>query len=78
MAVIVETSDLLHTVIAALVAGIGITAAFSLAIWGAARFAELSRGDRPLAAGGAAVVGVVALMVTLGAIVVGIVVMMSK
>ena len=78
MAVVVQTHELLQTTIASVVAGVGIAAAFSLAIWGAARFVELSREERPLAAGGAALVGVLALTVTLAAVVVGIVVMSSK
>jgi hypothetical protein len=78
MAVVVETRELLETVVASLVAGVGITAVFSVAIWGAARFVELSRSDRPVAAGGAAVLGLLALGGTLGAVVVGIVVMTSK
>jgi hypothetical protein len=78
MAVVVETRELAETVVASLVAGVGITAVFSVAIWAAARFVELSRADRPLAAGGAAAVGLVGLAATLGAVVVGIVVMTSK
>jgi hypothetical protein len=78
MATIVETKELLETVIASLIAGIGITTIFSVAIWGGARFADLSRGGRPLAAGAAAVLGGLALLTTLAAVVVGIVVMTSK
>jgi hypothetical protein len=78
LAVIVQTKELAQSVVASVVAGVGVTFAFSMAIWGAARFADLSRDERPLAAAGAAVVGVVALAVTLGAVVVGIVVMTSK
>lgn len=77
-ATILQTTDLLETVIASFVAGVGVTAAFSVAIWGGARFVDLSRGGRPLAAGAAAVVGVLALATTLAAVVVGIVVMTSK
>lgn len=78
MAVIVQGKELLQSVIASVVAGVGVTLAFSMAIWGAVRFVDLSRGDRPLAAAGAVLVAVVALAVTVGAIVVGIVVMTSK
>ena len=74
MAVVVETKELLETVVASLVAGVGITAVFSVAIWGAARFVELSRGDRPVAAGAAATLGLLAVAVTLGAVAVGIIV----
>ena len=78
MAVIVETKELLETVVASLVAGVGIITVFSIAIWGAARFVDLSRSERPLAAGAAALVGALALATTLGAVVVALVVMTSK
>lgn len=78
MATLVETKELLETVIASAIAGIGITAIFSVAIWGGARFADLSRDGRPVAAGAAAALGVLALVTTLAAVVFGIVVMTSK
>jgi hypothetical protein len=78
MAVVVETSELLQTVVASVVAGVGITAVFSVAIWGAARFVDLSRGDRPAAAAAAAALGIVAMAATLGAVAVGIAVMISN
>jgi hypothetical protein len=78
MAVIVETEELLHTVIASMVAGVGITAVFAVAIWGAARFVDFSLDERPLAAAGAAVLGILALLATLAAVAVGLVVMTSK
>ncbi len=77
MAVVVETRELLETVVASLVAGVGITVVFSVAIWGVARFADLSRNERPLAAGAAAVLGGLAALVTLAVVVLGIVVMSS-
>jgi hypothetical protein len=78
MAVIVETKNLLETVLASLVAGVGVTVIFSVAIWGAARFADLSRDDRPIAAGGAAALAALALAATLGAVALGIVAVTSK
>lgn len=78
MAVIVETKDLVQTVIASLVAGVGITVVFSVAIWGTARFADLSRNERPLAAGAAAALAVLAGLATLAGVVYGIVAMASK
>jgi hypothetical protein len=78
MATIVETGDLARTVIASLIAGVGVTAIFSLAIWGGARFVDLSREGRPLAAGAAATLGAVALAATLAAVAVGILVMTTK
>jgi len=78
IATILQTTDLLETVGASLVAGVGVTAAFSVAIWGGARFADLSRGGRPIAAGAAAALGALALMTTVAAVVVGIIVMTNK
>ena len=77
-ATILQTTDLLETVIASFVAGVGVTVTFSVAIWGGARFVDLSRDGRPLAAGAAAALGAVALATTLAAVVVGIVAMTSK
>lgn len=78
MAVVVETKELLETVAASLVAGVGITVVFSVAIWGVARFADLSRNERPLAAGAAAALAGLAVLVTVAAVVFGIAVMSSK
>jgi hypothetical protein len=78
LAVVVETKELLQTVLASLVAGVGITVVFSIAIWGAARFVDLSRSERPVAAGAAAAVGGLALAATLAAVVAGLLVMTSK
>jgi hypothetical protein len=78
LAVVVETKELAETVVASLVGGVGVTVVFSIAIWGTARFAELSRGDRPLAAAGAAAVAMLALAATAASVVLGIIVMTSK
>jgi hypothetical protein len=78
MAVVVETKELLETVVASVVAGVGITVIFSVGIWGIARFADLSRNERPLAAGAAATLAALAGLATLGAVAFGIVVMSSK
>jgi hypothetical protein len=78
MAVVVETKDLLETVAASLIAGVGVTVIFSIAIWGAARFADLNRDERPLAAGAAAVVAALALVLTFASVAFGIVVMTRK
>jgi hypothetical protein len=78
MAVIVETKELMQTVVVSLIGGVGVTVVFSIGIWGAARFAELTRGDRPVAAIGAATVAVAALLGTLAAVALGIVVMTRK
>jgi hypothetical protein len=78
IATIVEGKELLQAVVASVVAGVGVTFVFSVAIWGAARFADLSRSDRPVAASAAAVISVLALLVTAAAVVVGIIAMTSK
>jgi hypothetical protein len=78
MAVVVETKELLETVVASLIAGVGMTVVFSIAIWGVARFADLSRNERPLAAGAAAALAGLALAVTLAGVVFGIIVMTRK
>jgi len=78
VATIVETKELVETVIASVIAGVGVTAVFSVAIWGGARFVDFSRDGRPVAAAAAVAVSVLALGATLAAVAFGIVVMTSK
>jgi hypothetical protein len=78
IATIVEGKELLQTVVAAVVAGVGVTFAFSVAIWGFGRSVELGNEDRRLAAGSAAAAGGLALLLVLAAVVFGIVVMTHK
>jgi hypothetical protein len=78
IATLVEGKELLETVGASVVAGIGVTFVFSVAIWGVARFADLSRNERSLMAGAAALVACLALLATVGIVVVGIIAMTSK
>ncbi len=75
---IVETKELLQTVAAAFVAGVGVTATFSLLIVAVARFADLRREERPMLAVVAGGLAVVSLAVSAAAIVLGIVVMTSE
>jgi hypothetical protein len=75
---IVETKDLVETVVFAFVAGVGVTVIFSVAIWGVARFIDLSQEERPAAAGAAATVAGLALLAVVAAMVIGIVVMAGK
>jgi hypothetical protein len=77
-ATIVEGRQLLETVIASLIAGVGVTFVFSIAIWGFGRFADLSRGEKPVAAAAAAATAALALAAVGAAVVVGIVVMTKK
>jgi hypothetical protein len=78
LATVVDTEALLKTVAAAFVAGVGVTLIFSLAILGAARFAELSRDGRPVAAASFGALAIVALAAAAAAVTVGIIVMTSK
>jgi len=78
LATVVETKELLQTVLFASVAGVGVTLVFSLAIWGATRFADLSRDQRPLAAAAAGALSVLALLSCVAAAVIGIIVMTQK
>lgn len=78
MATLVAGRELIETVIASTVAGIGVTFAFSVAIWGAARFGEHSRGGQHLAAAGSAAVAAAGMVAVAVAIVAGILVMMGK
>jgi hypothetical protein len=78
LATIVHTDELLSTVAAAVVAGIGVTFAFSVGIWGAGQFVELSRNERPVAAAAAGVVGGLALVCVAAALTIGIIVMTGK
>ncbi|MGN6814662.1 MAG: hypothetical protein ACTHK3_01055 [Solirubrobacterales bacterium] len=78
IATIVEARDLWQTVVASVVAGVGVTFAFSVAIWGFGQFAELSRNERPVVAAFAAITGILALVCVAAAVIVGIVVMTHK
>jgi hypothetical protein len=74
---ILDVSQLAQVVEAALIAGVGISLAFSLVIRGAVRAAE-HRHERPFAAGLHALLATLAMLVCLGAIVFGVSTMLSK
>jgi hypothetical protein len=78
IATLVQGKELLQTVAASVVAGVGVTFAFSVAIWGIGESSELSRNGRPLGAAVAAVAASVALTCVAAALVGGIIVMTSK
>ncbi len=78
IATIVEGKEMLETIVASILAGVGVTFSFSVAIWGVGRFADLSRSERPAAAAAAATVTALALTVVGAAVVFGIVAMTSK
>jgi hypothetical protein len=78
VAEIVEGKALLETVAYSLVAAIGVTTAFSIAIYGATRAAELRRDERPVAATASAALAGIGLITCVAAIVLGVVVMTTK
>jgi predicted RecB family nuclease len=78
LATIVETKDLLLTVAASLIAGIGVTAAFSIVIFGITRSTDAARNDQPVLATAAGALSALAGLVVVAAIVFGIVVMTQK
>ncbi|HET7588963.1 MAG TPA: hypothetical protein VFK14_02085 [Solirubrobacterales bacterium] len=78
IATIVQWKELWQTVVASLVAGVGIIFAFSVGIWGSGQFIELSRSERPVAATAAGVVASLAFLCVAAAVVVGIIVMTQK
>jgi uncharacterized membrane protein YidH (DUF202 family) len=78
LATVIETKELLETVAASLIAGVGVTAAFAILIFGVTRSADMVRDERPLLATAAGGLAAVALIVVAAAITVGIVVMTRK
>ena len=78
LATIVDTEALLKTIVAAFIAGVGVTLIFSLAILGASRFVDLSRDGRSAGAIAFGALTVVTLLAALVAVAVGIVVMTRK
>jgi hypothetical protein len=77
-ATIIETKELLETVAASVIAGLGLTIAFSIAVYGATRFADLSRDQRPVAATAAIAMAILAFLACIAAVVIGVLVMTSK
>jgi hypothetical protein len=75
---LVDWAALGKVVVAALVAGIGVTCAFSFAVLAATRSAEMRRSNRAAEASAFVALGLVAVAVCVGAIVLGIIVMSSK
>lgn len=74
---ILDIGQLAQVVEAALIAGIGVSIAFSLVIRGAVRASE-HRQARPFAASAYALMAVLGMLVCLGAIVFGVTTMLSK
>jgi hypothetical protein len=78
IAEVVDLGGLWNTVLASLVAGMGLTVAFSIAVLGAVRFQELRRAGQPWAAAAFGALGAVGLLVVLAGIVVGLAIMLEK
>jgi hypothetical protein len=75
IATIVHTDELLKTIAAAVIGGIGVTFIFSVGIWGAGQFTESNRNGRPAAATAAAVVGALAFACVAAAVILALIVM---
>jgi hypothetical protein len=78
IAAIVDTDALLQVIWTSLVAGLGVTAAYGLAIVGGTRALELGRVGRTRKAVAYGVVGAVSAVAVAGAIVAGIVLLTDK
>jgi hypothetical protein len=78
LATVVETEALLETVAAALISGVGITAAFAILVFGATRSADMARDERPVLAFATGGLAVIALLAVVASIVVGIVLMAQE
>ncbi len=77
IASLVDTDGLIESAVAALVAGAGLTIAFSLAVYGVSRFADARRGGPSIAGGAAVVIAALGLLASAAAIVAGLVIMLS-
>jgi hypothetical protein len=75
---IIDGSHLFRVVWVSLASGLGVTAAYAVAIVGASRAVELQRDGRAVEAAVFAIVGIVALTAVLAAIVLGIVALADK
>jgi hypothetical protein len=78
VATVVDTHVLWKLVVSALVAGVGITAVFALAIYGGTRFMDFRREGRDVAGWALGAVALLALAGFAAAVAYGIVVMTNK
>lgn len=74
---IVELDALAQTALAALLGGVGVTLAFSLAILGTTKASDLRRAGRDVAAALSLGLGLLALALSIAAVAFGLVVMVS-
>lgn len=75
---IVEWKAMGQTVVASILAGVGITVVFAFAIYGATRFADLSRDERTAAAAAAGLLSALALLGTLVAVAFGLILVIGS
>lgn len=75
IAVIVDVEDLGRVVVASLVAGVGVSVIFALAIHGAVRFVDTRRDGRPLESAVYGAMTTICLLACLAALVLAIIVM---
>jgi F0F1-type ATP synthase membrane subunit c/vacuolar-type H+-ATPase subunit K len=78
VATVVDTQALLETVLASLVAGVGVAIVFSVAIYGSARFSEMGREGRTASALAFGLVAALGMLAFAALIVVGIFEMTQK
>ena len=78
LATLVDGKALLQSVAASVAAGVGITTAFAIVIFGVSRSADMARNERPALAAAAGGLAVIALALVTASIVLGIVVMTTK
>ena len=78
MSTIVDVDTLLELVYSGLAAGLGLTVAFALLIYGLTRSGDMRRADRTIAAGAYAGVAVLALLACLALVALGLFVMTAK
>jgi hypothetical protein len=78
LATLVDSKALLQSVVASVVAGVGITTAFAILVFGVARSADMARNERPALATAAGVLAALAFLAVAASIVLGIVVMTTK
>mgnify|MGYP001232343087 CR=1 FL=1 len=77
LAVLIDSGDLLMTIAASFVAGLGVALVSSLSIWGGAKYVDYSQEGRTMVAAMALGVGVLGLLATVGIIVLGIYLMVA-
>jgi multisubunit Na+/H+ antiporter MnhE subunit len=78
LATIVDWQTLGEVALASLVAGVGVAVAFSLALVGATRMAEMRRDGRALEAGAYAALMILALAGSAAAVAFGVIIMTTK